>query len=398
MAPVLESKRPFSIDTIVSFLDKVPLSPPFIVLIPVLTLLFDSRHGSVKMPTLAGWRELMFTKYKWCGYLLLYVVFKAISRHMKRRARNHFIAQPDKPDWSKDVVVVTGGATGIGQSVVELLSHKHKAQIAVLDIAKPEGTTAPGAPEIFYVRTDVTKADDIAKAHEAVRERFGKSPSYVIACAGIAVGGGVLDIDPNMVRKTFEVNTLANVILAREFVPSMVKRNHGHFVTLASGAAYLTIPMLGSYSISKAGALAFHEELAVELRALYKCPNVRTTLVTPLKVNTLLGHALSSSKQQFLTPDLEPIDVAVEIVDALDSGESQNIAMPAICNLLPLARALPDYVRVFLYKRANADSSVTAESIAKGLKAGYGKNWDKADFDAQLGHMKAMVRPFPAPR
>jgi len=57
----------------------------------------------------------------------------------------------------------------------------------------------------------------------------------------------------------FNVNTLSHYFLAQEFLPSMVRANHGMVVTVASAAAYITAPRMVDYSASKAAALAFHE-------------------------------------------------------------------------------------------------------------------------------------------
>ncbi len=53
-----------------------------------------------------------------------------------------------------------------------------------------------------------------------------------------------LDATEKDVRFTFDVNTLAHYWTAREFLPSIVKRNHGMVVTVSSYAAYITVPMI----------------------------------------------------------------------------------------------------------------------------------------------------------
>ena len=65
--------------------------------------------------------------------------------------------------------------------------------------------------------------------------------------------------------------------LVKEFLPHMVQRNHGHIVTIASIASFASVANNASYSATKAGALAFHEGLAQELKARYGANKVRTT-------------------------------------------------------------------------------------------------------------------------
>jgi short-subunit dehydrogenase len=65
--------------------------------------------------------------------------------------------------------------------------------------------------------------------------------------------------------------------MVREFLPSMIEKNHGHVITIASMASFIGLGDMVEYSCSKASALAFHEGLRQELRLWYKAPKVRTT-------------------------------------------------------------------------------------------------------------------------
>lgn len=78
------------------------------------------------------------------------------------------------------------------------------------------------------------------------------------------------------IRQVFDVNLIANFLLIKEFLPAMIKRNHGHIVTIASLASFITGVQNVDYSCSKVGALALHEGLAQELRHAYNAKKVRT--------------------------------------------------------------------------------------------------------------------------
>jgi short-subunit dehydrogenase len=67
--------------------------------------------------------------------------------------------------------------------------------------------------------------------------------------------------------------------MVREFLPSMIEKNHGHVITIASMASFIGLGDMVEYSCTKASALAFHEGLRQELRLWYKAPKVRTTCV-----------------------------------------------------------------------------------------------------------------------
>ena len=391
-------REPFTIDVVLRALDRVPFSPPFLVLLPLLTLMWELRtlspaHVAASLPTLRGWHTLLCAQHKWVGRAMLFIAAKTLSRFLSRRAANNGEPRADPPVWERDVVVVTGAATGIGKAVVEELSRRYRAKIAVLDIAQPTyAPAAPGAPPILFVRTDVTERASIHAAHEKIRETFGTSPSLVVSCAGVAFGGPVLSVSLDAVNKMMQINAFANVHLAQEFVPHMVQQNHGHYMTIASSGSYFTPPMMSSYCMSKAAALAFHEELRSELRVLYKAPRVRTSIVTPTKVRTLLGAGLKDTDNAFIAPTLEPIQVARAMVDALNSGLSHSVSQPMSTKLLPFSRAMPDWFRALIETVGKTDKAVTPESMRDALRQGYGKNWDTKDFERLLGEMDAAYR------
>lgn len=81
------------------------------------------------------------------------------------------------------------------------------------------------------------------------------------------------------IRRTFDVNLIAHFLLIKEFMPAMVKCNHGHIVTVASMASFITGARNVDYACTKVGALAFHEGLTQELRHSYNAKKVRTRCV-----------------------------------------------------------------------------------------------------------------------
>ena len=77
----------------------------------------------------------------------------------------------------------------------------------------------------------------------------------------------MLEQTEEQIRSTFNVNIIAHFLMVREFVPHMIQQNHGHVVTIASLASFLSHAENVPYCCSKSAALAFHEGLAQELKA-----------------------------------------------------------------------------------------------------------------------------------
>jgi short-subunit dehydrogenase len=172
----------------------------------------------------------------------------------------------------------------------------------------------------------------------------------------VASGKSLLSASEREVRFTFDVNALSHYWTAKEFVPAMVKANHGMIVTIASLAAWVTAPDMVEYAASKAAAYAFHEGLTAELKTRYDAPKVRTVVVNPGYTKTPLFTGYKGSNP-FLLPDLEPEAVARGVVRQVLSGKSGQVIMPLVGNVFPALAAMPHWYQVGL--RARCGTTMT---------------------------------------
>ena len=114
------------------------------------------------------------------------------------------------------------------------------------------------------------------------------------------------------------VNTESHFWSVKAFLPSMMERDHGHIVTIASAAGLVGMPGLCDYCASKFGARGFNEALRLELRKSKKS-NVDTLVVCPYFINTGMFDGVTSSRFPFdlLLPILCPVYVTDKIVQAI---------------------------------------------------------------------------------
>ncbi|OAL19848.1 hypothetical protein AYO22_09375 [Fonsecaea multimorphosa] len=272
------------------------------------------------------------------GGLLTFGVLYRLNRYLSRRVLNNFVKDPSW-DWEREIVLISGGSSGIGQEMVRQFGQRN-IKVVVLDINPPK---IPLPSSAKFYKTDVTSSQSIRDVAARIREELG-DPTVLINNAGVANGKTILDETDEQLQLTFDVNILAHFKMVKEFLPAMIKKNHGHVVTIASLSSFAAIAGVTSYAATKAGALAFHEGLAQELRARYGADKVRTTVVHPTWVRTPLSRGLAKeiASKQFL---LEPGTVAEAVVSQVLKCEGDQLILPARFNFVAFMRGWPSWLQ-----------------------------------------------------
>ncbi len=129
---------------------------------------------------------------------------------------------------------------------------------------------------IAYYQTDISSAEDIHHVAEKLRQEVG-CPTVLINNAGIGGSKSIVTLDDAYLQKIFDVNIIAHFRLVKEFLPAMIKQDHGHVVNIASTASFTTIAGNTAYSCTKAGVLAFTEGLRQELKHISNAKKIRVT-------------------------------------------------------------------------------------------------------------------------
>jgi NAD(P)-dependent dehydrogenase (short-subunit alcohol dehydrogenase family) len=163
------------------------------------------------------------------------------------------------------VVFITGGARGVGAEVARRLHGKGaKLVLADLDEAPLKDLAAAlGEDRVLTVVADVRDLDAMqAAAHQAV-ERFG-GIDIVMANAGIATYGSVLQVDPEAFKTLMDVNVLGVFHTVRAALPSVIERR-GYVLIVSSLAGYAAAPGLAPYNAAKAAVEHFANALRLEV-------------------------------------------------------------------------------------------------------------------------------------
>jgi NAD(P)-dependent dehydrogenase (short-subunit alcohol dehydrogenase family) len=181
------------------------------------------------------------------------------------------------------VVVVTGGAEGIGRALCRRFAAEGAAAVVVADINASGAETVAAEIGGWAVTTDVTREADIVRLVKAVIERHGAIDLFC-SNAGIMIEGGVETPDDAW-DAIWSVNVRAHIHAARAVLPGMLARGGGYFLQTISAAGLLSQIGSAPYSVTKHAALALAEWLAIThgdqgIRVSVLCPQgVRTNML-----------------------------------------------------------------------------------------------------------------------
>ncbi|HSL43471.1 MAG TPA: SDR family oxidoreductase [Anaerolineales bacterium] len=167
---------------------------------------------------------------------------------------------------SGETIIVTGAGGGIGYEAARALLWLG-ANVILAEIHLVNGLRAQEALEaefdknrVLFVQTDVGDEASVQKLYEQSMLHFGKVDA-VINNATIAVLGEVKDLPIDEWDRSYRVNLRGPVLMAKTFLPGMIKRNHGVFACVSStGTAFL-----GGYETFKAAQVHLANTLDAEL-------------------------------------------------------------------------------------------------------------------------------------
>jgi NAD(P)-dependent dehydrogenase (short-subunit alcohol dehydrogenase family) len=186
------------------------------------------------------------------------------------------------------VVVVTGGASGIGRALCRAFAAQGAKGVVVADINADGAQQVAGelaAQEFAALGVGVDVADEraVQALVAAAEESFGPVDIFC-ANAGIVVVGGVEVPDADW-QRIWEVNVQSHIYAARAVLPGMLERGEGYLVHTASAAGLLT--QLGSapYAVTKHAVVALAEWLSIThgdagIRVSCLCPQGVWTAMT----------------------------------------------------------------------------------------------------------------------
>jgi NADP-dependent 3-hydroxy acid dehydrogenase YdfG len=181
---------------------------------------------------------------------------------------------------TREYAVITGASSGIGAATARLLADNGYHVIAAARRIDRLNEVAKSNSEIEAFVLDVT---DQASVDALAKHLSGKPVAVVINCAGGAFDfDPVTESDPEIWKKTFDINVVGSVRMVKALTPLMISHGRGHIVLISSTAGHRAYENGGSYVAAKFAETSLAETLRLELNG----KPIRVTEIAPGMVKT----------------------------------------------------------------------------------------------------------------
>lgn len=216
------------------------------------------------------------------------------------------------------VIVITGGASGIGKIMGKMALQKGAKAVAVWDINQQnlDAVVAEHAA-LGRVKGYVVNVAD----YEAVKVAYAQTVSdlgpvdILINNAGVVTTNKTFDQNSMLdIERTITINTIAPMYVAQTMLPDMIARQKGHICNIASAAGLLAVPKMSVYVASKWATMGWSDSVWIELKDM-KSP-VKVTTFAPYFINTGMFDGVKS----WFFPILDPDKTADRVLKAIEKN------------------------------------------------------------------------------
>lgn len=228
-------------------------------------------------------------------------------------------------DFKDKVVLITGGAAGIGKIMVRKALERNAKCVIIWDINEEallqtltEFTHFDS--KILVYKVDISKLDEIQFVSKNVLSEVGFI-DVLINNAGIVVGKYFYEHIALDISRTMAINSEATMQISLAFLQEMMKRDSGTICNIASSAGLISNPKMSVYAASKWAVIGWSDSLRLEMKQLKK--NISVTTIMPFYINTGMFDGVQSK----ILPILEPEPTAERILKAIEK-QTRMLAMP----------------------------------------------------------------------
>jgi 3-oxoacyl-[acyl-carrier protein] reductase len=222
-------------------------------------------------------------------------------------------------DAAGEVLVVTGGANGIGAALARAYAAAGGVSV-ILDIVEPDWSTGE---RIQWRRVDVADREAVTAAITAVQAEHGQVDALVCAAA-VQPRIDVVTMLPGEWQRTMDVNVNGLVWACQAVLPAMIWRRRGAILAFSSGLAASGRAQAAAYAASKGATVSYMKSLAAEVAK----HRIRVNIVYPGVIDTPQFRAANAGSEyehwQQTTGIGEPDDVVGPLMFLLSEAATMT--------------------------------------------------------------------------
>jgi sorbitol-6-phosphate 2-dehydrogenase len=244
------------------------------------------------------------------------------------------------------VAIVTGGAQGLGEALVQRLDQEG-CKLVVADInLESAQKVAQGIKDAIAVKVDVCDESQVEAMVNAAIEKYGKL-DLLVSNAAILIAKPVTEFPAEQWKKMIEVNLVGYFLAAKAAAKVMIPNKKGNIIQINSKSGKKGSYKNSAYAAAKFGGIGFTQSLALEL-AEY---GIRVNAICP---GNLLNSPLWTSGPNSLFKQY-----------AANQGISEEQVRQKYLNQVPLRRSCEyeDIANALVFLASNDASYMTGQAI-----------------------------------
>jgi NAD(P)-dependent dehydrogenase (short-subunit alcohol dehydrogenase family) len=227
------------------------------------------------------------------------------------------------------VIIVTGGASGIGKALCQRFAADGARAVVVADLDGAGAEAVAAAIGAMARRVDVAVEAEVQQLVLDATERYGQVDVFC-SNAGIIVRADE-DASNAEWQRHWNINLMAHVYAARAVLPQMIARGEGYLVQTASAAGLLGQVNAAPYSVTKHAAVGFAEWLAMA----HGDQGIRVSCLCPQGVRTPMLLGKDGDRKSFLNDgSVSAEKVADDVVQAMREERFLVLPHPEVLDYL----------------------------------------------------------------
>ncbi len=222
------------------------------------------------------------------------------------------------------VVIVSGGAGGVGLAVTQIFAGQGD-RVFVVEREAARGNIAPHLNErIIFTPADVSDEASVSATLDGIQAQGGRVDVLVNVVGGYMAGQPVHELDAATWDAMMTLNLRTAFLMSKHAARHMIPRNWGRIINFSARAARDTAANAGAYAVSKAGVLALTEVQAKELVPFH----ITVNAILPSIVDTPANRAAMPNADFSRWPKAEEVARVVRFLASDDAALISGAGIP----------------------------------------------------------------------